>query len=89
MSKKIKRGKDMNRLKEMREEKNLLQKNLADMLSVSQTCYSKYELEQREIPLLTILKIADFYKVSIDYIFYRTDIRKQLPLGKLYKTIKK
>ena len=47
----------MNRLKELREENNLLQKELASILSVSQTCYSKYELEQREIPLFTLMKI--------------------------------
>lgn len=65
----------MNRLKELREDKDLYQKDIADFLNIDQSNYSKYELEKVNIPIEYLRKLADFYNTSIDYILYRTDIR--------------
>ena len=77
----------MNRLKELREDRDLLQKDIADFLNVDQSTYSKYELEKVCIPIETIYKLADFYNTSIDYIIYRTDERR--PFKKSIMTLKK
>ena len=66
----------MNRLKELREDKDLFQKDIASLLNTDQSNYSKYELEKINIPIEYLKKLADFYKTSIDYILYRTDERK-------------
>jgi transcriptional regulator with XRE-family HTH domain len=56
------------RLKELREEKNINQKVVADMLNISQQAYSRYETGEREPSIESLKKLAKFYKVSIDYI---------------------
>lgn len=66
----------MNRLKDLREDKDLLQKDLAQILNVSQTNYSKYELEKINIPIETLKKLALFYQTSIDYILGLTNNKK-------------
>lgn len=66
----------MNRLKEIREDSDLLQKDIAKMLNVSQRGYSHYETEDTNIPIETLHKLADYYNTSIDYLLYRTDERK-------------
>ena len=65
----------MNRLKELREDKDLYQKDIADFLNIDQSNYSKYELEKVNTPIEYLRKLADFYNTSIDYILYRTDTR--------------
>lgn len=69
----------MNRLKEIREDKDLLQKDVAKMLNISQRGYSHYETEDTNIPIESLHKLADFYDTSIDYLLYRTDNRKAYP----------
>lgn len=69
----------MNRLKELREDKDLYQKDLAELLKIDQSNYSKYELEKINIPIDTLKKLADFYHTSTDYLLYRTDERKAYP----------
>ncbi len=66
----------MNRLKELREDKDLYQKDIAKMLNVDQSNYSKYELEKINIPVVILKKLALFYGTSIDYLLYLTDERK-------------
>lgn len=61
------------RIRDLRENRDLKQQDLADYLNCSQVCYSRYENGQRDIPLETISKIADFYNVSVDYLLNRTD----------------
>lgn len=68
----------MNRLKELREDKDLFQKDIAKYLNMSQTGYSQYETETNDIPTEVLKKLADFYNTNIDYILYRTDDRKPL-----------
>ena len=69
----------MNRLKELREDKDLLQKDIAKYLNMSQTGYSQYETETNDIPTEILRNLADYYNTSIDYMLYRTDERKPYP----------
>ncbi len=69
----------MNRLKELREDKDLFQKDIAKYLNMSQTGYSQYETETNDIPTEILRNLADYYNTSIDYMLYRTDERKPYP----------
>ncbi len=69
----------MNRLKEIREDRDLLQKDIAKLLSITQTGYSKYEVETNDIPTETLKTLAKFYNTSIDYLLCLTDERKPYP----------
>lgn len=67
-------GDDMNlRIKDMREDRDLTQKQVSEMLMCDQSLYSKYERREREMPLVLIIKLADFYGVSVDYLIGRTN----------------
>ena len=66
----------MNRLKDLREDKDLTQKEISEILNISQVAYSYYEIGKRSIPLEILLKLADYYGVSLDYIFFRTNEKK-------------
>lgn len=61
------------RLKDLREDHDLTQKQVSDILHVSQVAYSYYEIGKRSIPLELLIKLADYYNVSLDYITYRTN----------------
>ena len=65
----------LRRLKGLREEKNLNQQQIADILNISQRTYSYYE-NGRDIPTLLLIKLADYYNVSVDYLLNRTNNRK-------------
>lgn len=69
----------MNRLKELRENANLTQSDIAKLLNVSQVAYSYYEIGKRAIPLDLLIRLAAFYETSVDYILYLTDKRKSYP----------
>ena len=56
------------KLKELREENNLKQIDLAEYLNIKQNTYSQYESEKRQLPIDVLIKLAKFYKVSTDYI---------------------
>ena len=58
----------MNRLKDLREDRDLSQSDVAKILNISQTNYSKYELNKINIPVETLKKLAFFFDTSIDYI---------------------
>lgn len=58
----------MNRLRDLREDKDLKQSQLATMLGISQTTYSRYETEDLNIPVETLIKLAIYYNTSIDYL---------------------
>lgn len=68
-----------NRLRDLREDKDLKQKNLADLLQVHQTTYSDYELGRLNIPIAALHALADFYVVSIDYLLGRTNEKRPYP----------
>ena len=61
------------RLRELREERQLKQKEIAKLLNITQQQYSEYELGTRIIPLKKLIILADFYDVSIDYLLSRTN----------------
>jgi len=60
------------RIRDLREDRDLKQRELADYLNCSQQVYSNYELGQRDIPTDVLIKLADFYNVSIDYLLGQT-----------------
>lgn len=61
------------RIRDLREDNDLTQKELAKMLNCSQQVYSNYELGQRDIPTDILIKLSAFYKVSVDYILGVSD----------------
>lgn len=68
-----------NRLREIREDRDLTQQDIAKVLSMDQSNYSKYELGKVNVPIEALHILADYYGVSIDYLLYRTDVRKPYP----------
>ena len=68
-----------NRLRDLREDNDLPQKDLATLLRVHQTTYSDYELGRLNIPIPALHILADYYKVSIDYLLCRTNEKKPYP----------
>lgn len=65
------------RLRDLREDHDYKQRELAAFLNCSQQVYSNYELGQRDIPTEVLIKLADFYQVSIDYILCTTNNPKR------------
>ncbi|MBE6917851.1 MAG: helix-turn-helix transcriptional regulator [Ruminococcaceae bacterium] len=61
------------RIRDLREDRDLTQKEIAQMLGMSQTGYSKYETGENDIPTSVLIKLADFYHTSVDYLLGRTD----------------
>ena len=57
----------------MREDRDLTQTQIADMLNMSQTGYSKYETGENDIPTRVLSALADFYDTSVDYLLGRVD----------------
>lgn len=64
------------RLKGLREDRDLLQKDVAKVLNVTQVAYSCYEIGRRQIPVDALIKLALFYNTSVDYLLGLTDERK-------------
>ena len=62
-----------NRIRDLREDKDLNQTQLAHMLGMSQTGYSKYETGENDIPTAVLIQLAKFYNTSIDYLLGQTD----------------
>ena len=60
------------RIRDLREDKDLTQPQVAKILGMSQTGYSKYETGENDLPSSILIKLADFYNVSVDYILDRT-----------------
>ena len=56
------------RLKDLREDNDLTQAKIAEVLFITQQQYSLYEKGRREIPVSMLIKLAEIYKVSVDYI---------------------
>lgn len=64
------------RIRDLREDKDLNQTQVARILGMSQTGYSKYETGENDIPTTILIKLADYYDVSVDYLLNRTNNRK-------------
>lgn len=69
----------MNRLRELREDNDLLQKDLAKILNITQRNYSYFETGKTMLTEDILKRIANYYNVSIDYLLYQTDNRKRYP----------
>ena len=67
------------RIRDLREDWDLLQKDLAAYLQCSQVCYSYYEMGKRDIPTDILVRLADFYGTRVDYLLGRTDETKPYP----------
>ena len=75
-------GRDGMRIRDMREDRDLTQKQLADYLHIRQNTYSQYETGQRQLPLDVLIALARYYKTSADYLLGLTDERKPYPDSK-------
>jgi len=70
------------RIRNLREDKDLVQKEMAEILNCSQRVYSNYERGDIDIPTEILIKLADFHNTTTDYILGRTDVRTPLPKPK-------
>ena len=61
------------KLKELREENNYTQQQIAEILNIRQNTYSQYENQKRQLPIDMLIKLAKFYKVTTDYILNLED----------------
>lgn len=71
------------RIRDLREDKDLKQKEIADLLKTSSNYYGDYENGKRDIPFERVIVLADFYGVSLDYIAGRTNDKKGLTRSEL------
>ena len=67
------------RIRELREDNDLLQIDLAKYLNCSQVCYSNYEMGKRDIPTEVLLKLSAFYHTSVDYLLGATNEKRPYP----------
>lgn len=67
------------RIREIREDKDLTQSDIAKILNVSQVAYSFYEIGKRQIPIDLLIKLAKYYNTSTDYLLELTDERNPYP----------
>lgn len=62
----------LKRMKDLREDHDLTQETLAQILNITQRSYSHYENGDRNIPIEILIKLADYYQTSVDYLIGRT-----------------
>jgi len=70
------------RIRDLREDRDLNQTTAAKYLGMSQTGYSKYETGENDIPTDVLIKLARFYRTSIDYLLGETDLKDRYPDSK-------
>jgi len=70
------------RIRNLREDKDLTQTFMGKMLNINQRTYSQYENDKRDIPIEILSKLADFHNTSVDYLINRTDIKEPYPKKK-------
>lgn len=63
-------------IRDLREDRDPTQQQLAQLLNISQTTYSRYESGELDIPSSSLIKLAEFYKTSVDYLLGLTESRK-------------
>lgn len=68
------------RIRDLREDADISQTQLSKYLNISQRAYSHYENGTRDIPTDILIALADFHKVSIDYLLERTDSKQYIPM---------
>jgi transcriptional regulator with XRE-family HTH domain len=64
---------EIKRIRDLREDHDKTQKDIAEVLNMHRSVYRRYESGQRETPAWVVVKLADYYKVSTDYLLGRTD----------------
>ena len=69
------------RIRDLRVDRNYTQQQIADYLGVKQITYSQYEIGVLNYPLDVVIKLADLYEVSVDYLLGRTSVQKPYPRG--------
>jgi transcriptional regulator with XRE-family HTH domain len=67
------------RLKDLREDRDMAQKQIAAVLGIDQRVYSNYETGKRDIPVRHLIKLADYYGVSADYLLGMTNEKRPYP----------
>ena len=65
------------RIRDLREDKDLTQKEIGEILGMSQTGYSKYETGENDIPSSVLIKLARFYNTSVDYLLGETNLKER------------
>ena len=70
------------RIRAMREDRDLRQQDVADLIHCSQVAYSRYELGKRDIPTEVLVQLSRFYGVSVDYLLGLTDMATPYPRKK-------
>ncbi len=73
------------RIRSLREDTDMNQTQFAAIIGMSQTGYSKYETGENDVPTVILMKLADYYNTSIDYILGRTDQRTPYPPSRSQK----
>ena len=73
------------RLKDIREDNDITQKTLSEILNIKQNTYSQYENGQRQIPIDTLIRLAIYFDTSTDYILGLTDVVDKYPRNNNYK----
>ena len=66
-------------IRNLREDKDLTQKQIADYLHCTQVCYSNYETGKRDIPTEVLLQLAQYHNTSVDYLLGNTNVKKPYP----------
>ena len=70
------------RIRDLREDRDLKQQQIADYLLCDQSLYSRYEREERQLPLYLAIRLAQYYHVSLDYLVGLTDEPEPYPKAK-------
>ena len=73
------------RIREIREDKDLTQSDIAKILNASQVAYSFYEIGKRQLPIELLIKLAKYYNTCTDYLLELTDERKPYPKSLIEK----
>lgn len=72
------------RIKDLREDSDMPQREIARLLNMSQTGYSKYETGENDVPTAVLIKLSLIYNVSVDYILGLTDEKIRYPVSKRF-----
>ena len=75
-----------NRIKELREDHDLKQRDVAAHLNVAQNSYSNYENGNREVPLTLLIQLSRYYKVNLEYLLGLTDVPTPLPPSRRFQS---
>lgn len=70
------------RIRELRQDNDLTQKKVGEIINMSQTGYNQYEIGKNDIPTKVLIKLADYYNTSVDYLLGITDEKKPYPKKK-------